>query len=225
MIDIPNAKSITLLDEHIKAAKELILEEAGISAGEALFALEGVHLSTIPEEVVDTAEALGEEIEKLHAMSPLQIVRENRHYTAAEIAKKVTSDAPKKKRRDFDSLLTRSFPGIPILIFTMLAILLIVFKVGGFLDETIVTLMTTYIEQPFHALGLPDIVDTVGGSVILAVTAGLGIAFPYVFLFFIFISILEDTGYLTRAAFLADRFMHRLGLHGQGVIPFVLCLL
>ena len=220
--DVPNAKSITLLDEHIKAAKELILEEAGISAGEALFALEGVHLSTIPEEVVDTAEALGEEIEKLHAMSPLQIVRENRHYTASEIAKKVTSDAPKKKRRDFDSLLTRSFPGIPILIFTMLAILLIVFKVGGFLEETIVTLMTTYVEQPFHALGLPEIVDTVGGSVILAVTAGLGIAFPYVFLFFIFISILEDTGYLTRAAFLADRFMHRLGLHGQGVIPFVL---
>ena len=104
----------------------------------------------------------------------------------------------------------------------MLAILLIVFTVGGFLEETIVSLMTAYIEEPFHALGLPEIVDTVGGSIILAITAGLGIAFPYVFLFYIFISLLEDTGYLTRAAFLADRFMHRLGLHGQGVIPFVL---
>ena len=82
--------------------------------------------------------------------------------------------------------------------------------------------MTTYIEEPFHALGLPAIVDTIGGAVILAIMSGLGIAFPYVFLFYIFISILEDTGYLTRAAFLADRFMHKLGLHGQGVIPFVL---
>ena len=216
------AKQATSLDEHIKAAKDSLKEIQPISDAEALFALEGISLSTIPEEICDIAGVMGEEIEKLHAMSPLQIVRENRYYTAAGIAKEVTSDIPKKKRRDLDSLLTRSFPGIPILILTMLAVLLIVFKVGGFLEESIVTLMTTYIEEPFHALGLPAIVDTVGGSVILAITAGLGIAFPYVFLFFIFISILEDTGYLTRAAFLADRFMHRLGLHGQGIIPFVL---
>lgn len=220
--NIPPAKSVTSLDEHIKAAKDLLQEGTSLSDGEVLFALEGIRISTVPDEIMETAEALGGEIERLHAMSPLQIVRENRHYTASRIAKEVTSDIPKKKRRDLDSLLTRSFPGIPILIITMLAILLIVFKLGGFLEESIVTLMTTYIEEPFHALGLPAIVDTVGGSVILAVTAGLGIAFPYVFLFFIFISILEDTGYLTRAAFLADRFMHRLGLHGQGVIPFVL---
>ena len=219
---IPPAKSATRLDEHILAAKNSLQEFADITDGEALYALKGISIPTISEDVLDTAEVLGEEIEKLHAMSVQQIIRENRYYTASEIAKEIISEAPKKKRRDLDSLLTRTFPGIPILILTMLAILLIVFTVGGFLEETIVSLMTTYIEEPFHALGLPEIVDTVGGSIILAITAGLGIAFPYVFLFYIFISLLEDTGYLTRAAFLADRFMHRLGLHGQGVIPFVL---
>ncbi len=219
---IPQARPATRLDEHIKAAKNSLQDIYPISDGEALFSLEGISISTVPEEIFEIASALGEEIEKLHAMSVTQIVRENRHYTAAEIAREVISDIPKRKRRDFDALLTRTFPGIPILILTLLAILLIVFEVGGFLEETIVSLMTTYLEEPFHALGLPAIVDTVGGAVILAIMSGLGIAFPYVFLFYIFISILEDTGYLTRAAFLADRFMHKLGLHGQGVIPFVL---
>ena len=219
---IPPVKPATRLDEHIKAAKDSLQEVYKISNSDALFALEGVRLSTLPDCVMETAEELGEEIAKLHAMSAQQIVRENRHYTAGEISREVISDIPKKKRRDLDALLTRTFPGIPILILTLLAILLIVFKVGGFLEETIVSLMTTYIDQPFHALGLPAFADTVGGAIILAIMSGLGIAFPYVFLFYIFISILEDTGYLTRAAFLADRFMHKLGLHGQGVIPFVL---
>ena len=52
--------------------------------------------------------------------------------------------------------------------------------------------------------------------------AGLGIAFPYVFVFYILISVLEDTGYMTRAAFLADRAMHNIGMHGQAPIPMVL---
>lgn len=219
---LPDSKPATRFDEHIEAAKNSLQKYYNLTDGEALFALEGVRVSTLSPEVIETADILSEEIEKLHAMSPSQIIGTNRHNTASEIAAEVTSDAPKKKRVDFDSLLTRAFPGIPILIITMVAILMVVFVVGGFLETTIVSLMTTYIAEPFHALALPEIVDAIGGAVILALMSGLGIAFPYVFLFYIFISILEDTGYLTRAAFLADRFMHRLGLHGQGMIPLVL---
>ena len=59
-------------------------------------------------------------------------------------------------------------------------------------------------------------------SVLLGLQAGIGIAFPFIFTFYIFISILEDSGYLTRAAFLADQAMHRIGLHGQAIIPLIL---
>jgi len=58
--------------------------------------------------------------------------------------------------------------------------------------------------------------------VLLAFQAGFGIAFPFIFTFYVFISVLEDTGYLTRAAFLADSVMHRLGMHGQAIIPLIL---
>jgi ferrous iron transport protein B len=57
---------------------------------------------------------------------------------------------------------------------------------------------------------------------LIAVEAGLGIAFPFVFVFYMIVSVLEDTGYMTRAAFLADRAMHKVGMHGQALIPMVL---
>lgn len=209
-------------DHHIEAAVHSLQKYYGLSQPEALWALANVSVSTITPEIHENALVISEEIERRHMMSPEQIIAANRHNLAKQLAASVTSTAPPRRRRDFDALLTRGFPGLPILAFIMVSILLIVFTLGGVLEETIVSLMTTYIADPFHALGLDPFADTLGGAIILALMSGLGIAFPYVFLFYLFISVLEDTGYLTRAAFLADRGMHKLGLHGQGLIPMVL---
>ena len=219
---LPVPHLLTRFDRHIEAAEVNLQKFHNLTAAEALFALEGAKLSTLSPEVIETAGAIDEEIVKLHEMSSEQIIATNRHNTAKKITDEVTAEAPRKKRIPFDSLLTKTFPGIPILILIMVGILVVVFLVGGWLEELIVTLMTNYIQVPFDALDLHPLVTAVGDAVILALMSGLGIAFPYVFLFYIFISILEDTGYLTRAAFLADRFMHKLGLHGQGLIPLVL---
>jgi ferrous iron transport protein B len=100
--------------------------------------------------------------------------------------------------------------------------LLIVFVVGSFLEDLIVELFEIFVLQPFIAIGLPPLVETLGTALILALQAGLGIAFPFVFLFYIAISILEDSGYMTRAAFLADNAMHLVGMHGGAVIPLTL---
>lgn len=220
--DVPVPTLVVPYDHHIEAAVHSLQKYYGISQSEALWALESVSVSTITPEIHENALVIAEEIERRHMMSPEQIIAANRHNLAKQLAASVTSTAPPRRRRDFDALLTRGFPGLPILALIMVSILLIVFTLGGILEETIVSLMTTYISDPFHALDLDPFVDTLGGSVILALMSGLGIAFPYVFLFYLFISVLEDTGYLTRAAFLADRGMHKLGLHGQGLIPMVL---
>ena len=215
-------KIVPRYDHHIEAAAKSLQKHYDLSEAEALLALENVSLSTLSPEVMESASVVSEEIQKRHMMSPKQIIGANRHNTAKAISKDVTTFAPLKKRLDFDSLLTRGFPGIPILILTMVGILGIVFLLGGFLEEAITGAMSMYLLDPFHSLEFAPFIDTVGSAVILALMAGLGIAFPYVFLFYIFISILEDTGYLTRAAFLADRGMHKIGLHGQGLIPLVL---
>jgi ferrous iron transport protein B len=86
----------------------------------------------------------------------------------------------------------------------------------------IVQTFTTYIIVPFVALELPPLLERIGFSVLVALEAGLGIAFPFIFTFYVGLSLIEDTGYMTRAAFLADRAMHRIGLHGEAIIPMVI---
>jgi ferrous iron transport protein B len=113
-------------------------------------------------------------------------------------------------------------PGIPILATVLIGILLTVFIIGSWLEERIVTLINLFILQPFLSAGFPPLAEQLGVSFILAIQAGIGIALPFIFTFYLFISTLEDTGYLMRAAFLADRTLHRFGMHGQGIIPLVL---
>ncbi len=101
-------------------------------------------------------------------------------------------------------------------------LLLSVFMIGSWMEEIIVQTFTTYIITPFTALELPPLWNRIGFSLLIALQAGLGIAFPFIFTFYIGLSLLEDTGYMTRAAFLADRAMHRIGLHGEAIIPMVI---
>jgi ferrous iron transport protein B len=53
------------------------------------------------------------------------------------------------------------------------------------------------------------------------VIAGISIALPYIVPFFLVLSLLEDSGYLARIAFLMDSIMHKIGLHGKGFIPMM----
>lgn len=59
-------------------------------------------------------------------------------------------------------------------------------------------------------------------GLIEGVIAGATIALPYIIPFYVMLSILEDSGYLARIAFLMDSAMHMIGLHGKGFIPLML---
>ncbi|HVP95453.1 MAG TPA: ferrous iron transport protein B [Methanoregulaceae archaeon] len=206
-------------DSHIEAAERSLRDNFPISRPTALLALEGIGDD---QDLLDSGGAVAREIEHHHHMSPVQIISANRHHLAREIADKVTTVHRGIVRFDPDRLLTKTIPGVPILIAILLGILLVVFAIGSWMEGIIVSLFETFIVVPVLSLGFPPLIQQVLTSVLLAVQAGLGIALPFVFTFYIFIAILEDSGYLTRAAFLADRSMHRLGMHGQGIIPMIL---
>jgi ferrous iron transport protein B len=208
-----------LYDHHIEAAVKSLQTIHNLDWNGALQALLG---HSGDDDVREAASALSEEIERMHRMSVAQIVAGNRHHCAEHITAEVVRSKPPEQGPDIDRLLTTRIPGIPILAAILIGILLTVFIIGSWLEEAIVTLIENYLLQPFLALGFPPLVEQLGTSVILAIQAGFGIAFPFIFTFYLFIALLEDSGYLTRAAFLADRSLHRFGMHGQGIIPLVL---
>jgi ferrous iron transport protein B len=206
-------------DHHIEAALKSLEKTLGAPRYKGLLALQGTGEDPM---LLDAAGAVAHEIEVRHRMSVRQIIATNRHNLSRKIAGSAIRQGDKKKTYDLDSLLTRVFPGVPILIAILFFLLLSVFVIGSWMQELIVQTFTTYIILPFIALELPPLAERIGLSVLIALEAGLGIAFPFIFTFYIGLSLLEDTGYMTRAAFLADRAMHRLGLHGEAIIPMVI---
>ena len=119
-----------------------------------------------------------------------------------------------------DRVLTHKFFGLVILV----GILLLVF-------QTIFTWATVpmdLLDAGFGSLGdfvgsqMPDgiLKDLVVDGIIAGV-GGILIFLPQILLLFLFISILEDTGYMARAAFLLDKLMSRVGLHGKAFLPLM----
>jgi ferrous iron transport protein B len=206
-------------DHHIEAALRSLEKTMGTPRQKNLLALQGTGDDIA---LRDAATSIATEIEQRHRMSVGQIIATNRHNYARGVAAEVVKQGPERKRFDLDSILTRAFPGIPILCLILFSLLLSVFVIGSWMEGWIVGGFTEFILIPFTSLGLHPLAERIGYSVLVAMEAGLGIAFPFVFTFYLGLSFLEDTGYMTRAAFLADRSMHRLGLHGEAIIPMVI---
>ncbi|MDD1667861.1 MAG: ferrous iron transport protein B [Methanomicrobiales archaeon] len=206
-------------DTDIEAAIRTLGKELGAPRLAAIWALDGIGTDPV---VGEAAGDLAKEIEGSHRMSVHQILALNRYTLAKEIAGMVVGKASARPGIDLDRLLSREIPGIPILAGLLLGMLLVVFTVGSFLETIIVGLFQQYLIDPIPSLGLPPLAEEIVVSVMVGLQAGFGIALPYILLFFLLLSLLEDSGYMTRAAFLADRAMHRGGMHGGAIIPLVM---
>ncbi len=119
-----------------------------------------------------------------------------------------------------DRVLTHKFFGLVILIAVLLLVFQTIFSWAN--------LPMDLLEQGFGALGdfvraeLPEgiLTDLLVDGVIAGV-GGVLVFLPQILLLFFFLSILEDTGYMARAAFLLDRLMRGVGLHGKAFLPLL----
>jgi ferrous iron transport protein B len=132
--------------------------------------------------------------------------------------------APEQKRKaghDADSVLTHKWLGFPVFLFFMWAMFQVTFTLGsypmdwidiglGWLSDTIGNTMP---QGALHDLIVDGIIGGVGGVIVFL---------PNILILFFCISLMEDTGYMARAAFIMDRLMHKIGLHGKSFIPLLM---
>ncbi|MBQ0127686.1 MAG: ferrous iron transport protein B [Bacteroidales bacterium] len=120
-----------------------------------------------------------------------------------------------------DSVLTSRWLGLPILLLVLLGVFSLTFAIGAYPQhwiETGVSALAAAISD-----SIPD--GWLSSLLALGIVEGVGavLAFlPNIALMFLFLSLLEDSGYMARAAFLMDKLMHRIGLHGNSFIPMLL---
>jgi ferrous iron transport protein B len=177
-------------------------------------------------DIKTVASLMRENIERTHNASISEIMASNRYGEAGIIARRVMKYGPgsgKRLMERIDSLLMNSVTGFVILAAIMTIMLLTVFYAGGFLEELIVESFDRYILIPVSTYLKPyPLIHTVITYTLIGVQAGFGIVFPYIMTFYVLMSILENSGYLTRAAFMLDDIMHRFRLHGRAMIPLIL---
>ena len=131
------------------------------------------------------------------------------------------SNSRKWKAYVVDNILTNKWLGIPILLFFLWLMFETTFILGAYPQEWIEMFVSWLGRVVGNAM--PDgifrdlIVDGIIGGV------GAVISFlPNIIILFLFISLMEDTGYMARAAFMVDRIFHKFGLHGRSFIPYVM---
>lgn len=120
-----------------------------------------------------------------------------------------------------DKVITNRYLGMPIFAISMIVVFEATFKLGNFFSNYIEQFFGCFGESLVSYLHNPLMQSFVKDGLIGGV--GTVIVFlPNIFILFLFLSFLEDTGYMARAAFIMDRLMHNIGLPGKAFIPLIL---
>jgi len=123
-----------------------------------------------------------------------------------------------RKTKIIDNYLTNKYLGIPIFVFFMWLTFFTTFKLGGYPKHWMELGIGKLSEVLSNNLA-PGIVRDFLVEAILGGVGGVIVFLPNIIILFMFISFMEDTGYMARAVFIMDKVMHKIGLHGKSFIP------
>lgn len=120
-----------------------------------------------------------------------------------------------------DWLVTHRWWGFPIFLLLMFLMFETTFELGAYPMEWIQAGMESIKSHVAHFMADGPLKDLIVEGIIEGIS-GVIVFLPNILLLYLFISIFEDTGYMARAAFIMDRLMHKMGLHGKSFIPLVM---
>jgi len=120
-----------------------------------------------------------------------------------------------------DKILTNKYLGFPIFFLILLLMFTATFVIGQYPMDWIdagVAWLGDFISQnmpdgPVKAMLVDGVIGGVGAVIVFL---------PQILILYFFISYMEDSGYMARAAFIMDRLMHKMGLHGKSFIPLIM---
>jgi ferrous iron transport protein B len=164
-------------------------------------------------------------LEQIHGCPSDEVIFSERHALTMNLFEKVSTliHPPKKDIRNaIDHWVMHQFFGYLILVGVFYGFFNFIFGIGGYIEEPLMVLFNQWIGGLEELFGKESLALFLSKGVLQGIAGGIAIVLPYLVPFLIGLSILEDIGYLPRVAFLMDVFMHRIGLHGKSIIPFIL---
>ena len=179
----------------------------------------------IDPQIVAVAKELADEIMSLHGHACSTVITSERYELAGCIARnaqKLVSPIKPTLGERLHNLTTHKIMGYVILAFSLLLIFYSIFTFGGYTSELLNNFFYGWKPLVTSAFGAGIVGELVWGGIIEGIIAGVTIVLPYIIPFYIILYFLENSGYLSRIAFLMDNVMHKIGLHGKAFIPLML---
>ncbi|MBE6226444.1 MAG: ferrous iron transport protein B [Bacteroidales bacterium] len=120
-----------------------------------------------------------------------------------------------------DSVVTNKVFGFPIFLFLMWLMFNTTFSLGAYPQEWIESLVAFIGDTVSGMMSEGALKDLVVNGIIGGVGSVI-VFLPNILILYLFISLMEDSGYMARAAFIMDKLMHKIGLHGKSFIPLIM---
>ena len=179
------------------------------------------------KEVLEAVRRSAVRLQEIFGHAPEVIVADQRYGFISGACTEVvrsTVEARHTRSDQIDTIVTDRVLGFPIFFGLMYMVFHLTFTLGdpfmrwieiffGWLSGVMVSLWPQGSQSALQSLIVDGIIGGVGGVIVFL---------PNIILLFLAIAILEDTGYMARAAFIMDRFMHKIGLHGKSFIPMLI---
>ncbi|MBU4533337.1 MAG: ferrous iron transport protein B [Eubacteriales bacterium] len=176
-------------------------------------------------DIIKKRDEVAAHIESMTGLDPESLFADRRYgFIAGLIKETVTRKSTTEERLSIsdriDRVVTNRFLGIPIFFLSMFAVFQFTFSLGdpliGYVEE-----FFEWLGEGAGALFSNELVASLVADGIIGGVGAVLVFIPPIFLIFFAITLLEDSGYMARAAYIMDRFMHRLGLHGKSFIPLI----
>ncbi|WP_130305565.1 ferrous iron transport protein B [Ancylomarina subtilis] len=222
-------KSISKLQEFIRLDRNLTAIASPRFLAVKLLegddkALEYIESCSTVKEIQETLKQEIKQIESTYNEVCETVITDAKYGFIDGALKETYIENPIKRRRKtamIDAFLTHKLFGFPLFFFFMFLTFYATFHLGqypmnwietgiAYLGEFIQTVMP---DGPLKDLIADGIIGGVGGVIVFL---------PNILILFFFISFMEDTGYMARTAFIMDKLMHKIGLHGKSFIPLVM---
>ena len=175
------------------------------------------------EDIIKISEAMAAEISSIHGEPCFAVIASERYSVASKIAVGAQRQIEIKTTfsEKLDWVATHKVYGYLMSAAVLGGLLLWTFFVGNFLSNLISSYVTSLV-QPLDPKLSGSLLGIAWNGVWGGVNAGLTLVVPFVIPFYFLLAMVEDSGLLTRVAFMMDSAMHKIGLHGKALIPIIL---
>lgn len=153
------------------------------------------------------------------------IINGERSSLADNVAKRIIKHGKRKTtfRDKLDDILLHPFFGYVFLIIILYLFFQMVYSLGEMIEEPLMAWFESLEIWVVSLLnGNSSFLSQILVGLIQGISGGIAIVLPYLIPFLTGLGLLEDVGYLPRIAFLMDSLMHKVGLHGKSIVPFIL---